>query len=73
MELATLPQKFIPVGQTFTSRGMRLTVIERPSSTEPSEACAGCAFASVSCPRLQCSAWDRRDGKNVWFKEVRDV
>lgn len=72
MPVNPLPQRFVPVGQTTTARGIRILVVERPKGLHVSSACSGCIFASASCPHLQCSAWDRRDGKNVWFIKADD-
>ena len=68
---SNLPHRFIPVGGEFESRGMRVTVVERPARLDASEACSGCVFNTMLCPRVQCSKWDRADGKNVWYKEVK--
>ena len=64
-----LPGRYIPVGVPFRSRGKTLIAVERPKGLHVCEACSGCIFESGSCPRLQCSMWDRRDSLNIWFKE----
>lgn len=67
-----IPGKDIPVGATFSRRGVEYMCVLRPRLLEPCEACLGCAFnaSSLHCSGLRCSVFDRADGNNVWFKEV---
>ena len=72
-----LPSRFIPVGKTITRYGQTFRCVLRELSPDspPNEACRGCWFARThrderliaNCNAIQCSSWDRRDGKNVWF------
>ena len=63
----------VAIGGVFTSRGVKYRCIRRPSRLEVSDACAGCAFLRASCPNARCSRFDRSDGENVWFEEVKDA
>lgn len=56
--------------------GLRLRCVERDSlcSLSPADACRGCWFSTarkddsiVNCVDIQCSSFDRMDGRNVWF------
>lgn len=80
-ESATLPTRYVAVGETFERYGARLICVARPRAgvLVPSEACRGCWFAHhfrafdnsvTTCRDIQCSRFDRMDGRNVWFKEV---
>lgn len=66
-----LPSRFVSVGEEFVHEGHRYVCRERPRC-HPSEACSGCDIARLyrGCGSLQCSAFDRRDGKDVWFSDV---
>lgn len=60
-----------PLGYEFSSHGVLLRVVERPELEYPCEACKGCFFVGYpTCPKSQCSAIGREDGRNVWFVEV---
>lgn len=69
---ASAPRGFIPVGGMFTYGGMSVIVKERPQGIRAMDACAGCAFARGGCPNIQCSCFDRIDGKSVWFESIRN-
>lgn len=69
-----MPRRFVPVGGRYTKGDSEYECVERPEVGSVSEACAGCVFSKSSSPDrwclgLQCSKWDRADGKNVWFVE----
>ena len=66
---AGVPRSEVAVGEVFMSKGVRYRCVLRPSGIEPAEACRGCAFMRVSCPKARCSRFDRSDGENVWFVE----
>ena len=77
-----LPTRFVPVGGTISRYGFTLTAVLRPSAAKllPCEACSGCWFAKgrvgeliTNCTDIQCSKWDRMDGRNVWFKLEGEV
>lgn len=67
----TLPTRFIPVGARFRHSGMLLECVERTPCL-PKDICEHCALRSRFCSNLQCSRSDRRDGKKVWFIEVKE-
>lgn len=75
-----LPTRYVPVGEEFARYGVRLVCVLRPRVECVSSACRGCWFSRgrrviggevvmLNCKDIQCSAWDRMDGKNVWFVE----
>ncbi len=68
----TLPLRFIPIGDIVEIAGYRYRCMLRGGVRTPADACAGCDFSRKcrGCVDLQCSKWDRRDGQNVWFREV---
>ena len=78
-----LPTRFVPVGKTIVRYGKEFRCVLRPpvETLSPTEACKGCWFAKThrddrlvsNCTAIQCSSWDRKDGKNVWFQLVEDV
>lgn len=72
-----LPTRFVPVGGTIRRYGFTFVAVKRPAASQllPCEACSGCWFAKgrigdliTNCTDIQCSKWDRMDGRNVWFK-----
>lgn len=68
--------RFVPVGGTLLRYRRVLRCVERPRGGLPCDACSGCFFSLSEsgqsyCDDIQCSKWDRRDGLNVWFQEVR--
>ena len=76
------PSRFIHVGQRFQRYGHNLICLERPADLwPPRRACRGCffknSFASenviMNCKDVQCSAFDRADGKNVWFVDCGEI
>ena len=77
-----LPSRFIPVGKTVVRYGQKFKCILRPpiEMLHHTEACRGCWFAKThrdnglvsNCNAIQCSSWDRKDGKNVWFVAVEE-
>lgn len=75
-----LPTRYVPVGGEFTRYGVRLVCVRRPRVECISGACRGCWFSRgrkvingetvmLNCNDIQCSSWDRMDGRNVWFVE----
>jgi len=71
-----LPRRFIPIGGEVERYGQTFVCVEAPPVEEllPCEACRGCWFARThrdnrisNCSALQCSKFDRKDGRNVWF------
>ncbi len=70
-KLLRKPILYVAVGDIVVIAGRRYRCIARPD-VDPALACSGCAFRGCSCPpRLQCSKFDRRDKRFVWFEEVR--
>lgn len=70
---ARLPRTEIPVGGTVRQSGRLFRCVERPGDVwPPSEACSGCSISGLylGCGDLKCSAFDRSDGRDVWFVEV---
>ena len=75
---ARLPRRFIPIGGEVERYGETFVCgpAPPPGELEPCDACCGCWFSrtrrndglAASCSALQCSRWDRKDGRNVWFK-----
>lgn len=64
-----LPSVYVPVGGIYEYGGFRYRCVVRPGVV-PRDCCVGCAFSApgVACPSaLQCSKFDRRDGRFVWF------
>lgn len=75
-----LPTRYVPLGQEFRRYGTTLVCTERPKGLVPTAACKGCWFrrskvggAVVNCDDIQCSSFDRMDGRNVWFVEMEDL
>ena len=79
-----LPTRYVPLGEVFTRYGVRLVCIRRPRVECVSGACRGCLFSRgrklingetdmLNCNDIQCSSWDRMDGRNVWFIEEGSV
>lgn len=67
-----LPTRFVAVGDMVMVAGHSMRCVRRPSDVwPPSEACKGCSLSRLylGCGDLQCSLFDRRDKKNVWFVE----
>lgn len=72
---ARLPSRYVDVGEVLEYEGYRYLCVERPLLAMPSEACRGCDFSLKyrGCDKVKCSAWDRRDGRNVWYRELGRV
>ena len=67
---SSLPTRFVGIGEEIVIRGRRYRCILR-EDVHWVDCCRGCALRGVDCPPfLQCSVFDRRDGKDVWFVEV---
>ena len=75
-----LPTRYVRLGEEFMRYGVSLVCVRRPEGLHPGDACKGCWFAKgrkrlcgdtvmVNCNDMQCSSWDRMDGRNVWFIE----
>ena len=66
-----LPTRFVPVGQmtNIFGRLYRCVEADRRILTDP---CLGCDLREVACSSKvpQCSPFDRRDHKRVWFRLV---
>lgn len=64
-----LPVRFVPVGGTceFKGRTYRCVPASRDILTDP---CLGCDIGGENCTSKapQCSPFDRRDRRRVWFK-----
>ena len=66
-----LPYRTAEIGKSLVIGGHSYLVIERPSGLCPRAACEGCAFRMKTCPAgWGCSAFDRVDGKFIWFVDV---
>lgn len=67
-----LPTRFIAIGKTVEIGGHVYKCMLRGGVKTPADACGGCDFSRKcrGCVDLQCSRYDRRDGENVWFREV---
>ena len=75
-----LPTRYVRLGDEFERYRTTLVCVRRPDGLHPADACKGCWFARgrkrivgetvlVNCNDIQCSSWDRMDGRNVWFVE----
>lgn len=75
-----LPTRYVRLGDEFERYRTTLVCVRRPDDLHPADACKGCWFARgrkrivgetvlVNCNDIQCSSWDRMDGRNVWFIE----
>ena len=63
-----LPWHFMALGQTVTVYGEKYKAVLRTEDRWKNGACCGCDLANgKDCKSLQCSMFDRKDGKNVWF------
>lgn len=69
----SLPSRFVELGGVVLHEGHWYRCIES-KATHPSEACCGCDIARLyrGCGSLQCSKFDRRDGRNVWYIETAE-
>ncbi|MGM9736947.1 MAG: hypothetical protein ACI3ZT_00875 [Candidatus Cryptobacteroides sp.] len=70
---SALPTRFVEIGGNVVVRSRVFRCEEAEKISLPSEACSGCSLSKLylGCGDLQCSAFDRRDRKFVWFKEVK--
>lgn len=69
-----LPSVYVPVGGEYVYGGIKYRCIVRPN-VSPRDCCRGCDFRCLRypCPAaLQCSKFDRRDGRFVWFVRVEE-
>lgn len=68
-----LPTRFVEIGDEVVVRGRRFRCEEAARISLPADACSGCSLSKLylGCGDLQCSCFDRRDKKFVWFKEVK--
>jgi len=68
-----LPVKFVPVGHVCAFKGKIYRCVEASRSilTDP---CLGCDIGGENCTSKapQCSPFDRKDRKRVWFKLVEN-
>lgn len=69
---ASPPRRYVPVGDVFRCGRAEYRVVERMKLSFASQACVGCSFRDRFCPNVPCSAFDRPDGKFVWFQEIKD-
>lgn len=69
-ERSIINKSTCPIGSEIESNGIRVRCVERPVVSCVQDACIGCYFKDVTCPKSQCSSFGRTDGKNVWFVEV---
>lgn len=67
-----LPTRYVAIGARVRLGDRVYECLERSRVDVPEDACRGCAFRNgrPACGDLQCSRWDRADGKNVWFGRV---
>lgn len=66
------PSIYVEIGGTYRYLGVEFRCVRRPNVV-PRDACRGCDLGRVChpCPAaIQCSKFDRRDGKFVWFVRV---
>ncbi len=68
---ARLPSKFVEIGRVVPVNGVLYRCVEasRNILTDP---CLGCDLREMNCTSKvpQCSPFDRRDRKRVWFRKV---
>ena len=70
---SSLPYRTIRCGEVVRIGGGEYRVVERPVGLDSREACRGCVFRLGTCPAsLACSAFDRRDGRFVWFVKLKE-
>ena len=77
---AGLPTRYVSLGDEFERYGVRLVCVRRPSGLLPTAACKGCWFRRsrigdvvINCNDIQCSSFDRMDGRNVWFVRKEEL
>lgn len=68
-DASRLPTRFVPIGASCNYNGKFYRCIEVPRNLQ-SDPCSGCDIRSENCNSKtpQCSPFDRRDHKRVWFK-----
>lgn len=67
----SLPSRFVPIGGIVNIRGRNYRCELRGEVHHWMDCCSGCSLRGIDCPAsLQCSKFDRRDGRNVWFRAV---
>lgn len=68
---ARLPSRFVEIGRVVPINGRPYRCVEasRNILTDP---CLGCDLREMNCTSKvpQCSPFDRRDRRRVWFKKV---
>ena len=71
-ERSVLEKTTMPIGTVFRSNGVMLRCVEADYVDLPRDACSGGSYSQnyLTCPKSQCSALGRTDGRNVWFVEV---
>lgn len=69
-----LPVKFVPIGSVCAYKGRMYRCVEarRDILTDP---CLGCDIGGENCTSKapQCSPFDRKDRRRVWFKLVTNM
>lgn len=76
-----LPTRYVSLGDEFVRYGVRLLCVARPCDLLPTASCKGCWFNRsrsvngnpINCNDIQCSSWDRMDGRNVWFVDKEEL
>lgn len=66
-----MPRTDVPVGGILRKRGAEYRCVLRGRVASPADACSGCGLRDRPCSGVRCSRFDRSDGLNVWFEEVR--
>ena len=75
-----LPTRYVHLGGEIRRYGETLVCVRRPGGLVPTAACKGCWFKRarvgkvvVNCDDIQCSSFDRMDGRNVWFVRKEEL
>lgn len=65
------PSRECPIGERIAVRGVVYRCVERPRIVCCRDACSGCDFSRMyrCCDSVRCSAFDRSDGRFVWYIE----
>lgn len=61
------------IGEVFEWKGKKLKCLDVPHFGIYDDICMGCYFDDDirgGCGKIKCSGQDRKDKKNVYFKEV---
>ena len=71
-DMVTPPKTFIKVNETIHLNGEKYQAILRPKDYLPADVCKGYDLREdgQNCKIMQCSSFDRRDNKSVWFVRV---